>query len=132
MRDVVEFMFFQELSRHEPRTIGNDLVDPFAVAEGLRALGAAKNSEAFSFMRLVVAGDAHDEVDIREGLLGLFELAHVTTESVPSRRTKQGENTPNETNQTLHPHKPAPADPSAASWYGIPQDPAARLAAAVS
>lgn len=78
MSNVVDLMLGEELRRHDPGTIGNDLINPLAVTDSFRTLGTAENSQAFSHVCLFVAGDADNQIRVREGLLGLFQLSHVS------------------------------------------------------
>merc|ERR1711939_607842 len=71
-------MLCQELRRHDPGTVGYDLVDPATVADGLGSFGTSENGKAFAFMCLRIPGHADDEVRVRERCLGLFKLPHVS------------------------------------------------------
>ena len=79
MRDVVDLVLLEELRVDDPGAVLDDLVDPAAVAHGLGALGARQHGQALAHVGFAVARDADEEVDVRERLLGLLELAHVAT-----------------------------------------------------
>lgn len=88
VRDVVELVLLEEVGRDDPGTVLDDLVHPLAVADRLGALGGGHDRQALARVRLVVARDADDEGGVGEGLLGLLELAHVTS-SLQSVRCRQ-------------------------------------------
>lgn len=75
--NVVELVLLEELGGDDPRAVLNDLIDPFAVTEGLGALSGGHDGQTLALVRLVVASDADDQSGVGESLLGLFELAHV-------------------------------------------------------
>lgn len=77
MGDVVDLVLLEELGCHDPRAALDDLVDPFAVTDGLGTFAAREHGQALALMGLFVARHAHDQVCVGEGFLGLLELAHV-------------------------------------------------------
>lgn len=44
MSNVVNLMLGEEFRRHDPGTIGNDLINPLAVTDSFRTLGTAEDS----------------------------------------------------------------------------------------
>lgn len=75
--DVVDLVLVHEFGGDDPGAIRDDLIHPLAVADALGAFGAAEDGQTFAQMGLGVARDADHEMDIGEGLFGLFELTHV-------------------------------------------------------
>lgn len=76
--NVVDAVLGQELGVDNPGAVGNDLINPLAVPDGLRTLGAAEDRQALAQMCLVIAGDTDNQLSIWEGILGLLELSHMT------------------------------------------------------
>jgi hypothetical protein len=75
---VVDVVLQQELGRDDPRTVLDDLVNPFAVAHALGALPGGQHREPLALVCLLVARHAHDEHNVGEGRLRLLQRAHVT------------------------------------------------------
>ena len=75
--NVVNLMLFQEVVCDDPGTVLHHLVDPLAMPHGLGSFLARQHGQSLACVRLLVAGDADKKVNIGEGLLGLFKLAHV-------------------------------------------------------
>lgn len=77
VRDIIDLMLGQKLRGNNPWAIGNNLVHPLAMPNGLCALGTAEHSETLTLMRFFVASDTDNQVHFGESLLGLLELSHV-------------------------------------------------------
>lgn len=80
MGDVVDLVQLEEVRGDDPGAVLDDLVNPLAMADGLGALAAGKHRQTLALVGVDVAGYTDDEVDVGEGLLCLFELAHVAVE----------------------------------------------------
>jgi hypothetical protein len=78
--NVVDLVLREELRGNDPRAARNNLINPLAVTDSLRALSAAENRQALAKMCLLITSNADDEIRIRESLLRLLELSHVTRE----------------------------------------------------
>ena len=77
MSNVVNLVLVKKLICDNPRTVLHDLVDPLAMPYSLGSLFARQYGETLTLVGLLIAGDTDKQVDVREGLLGLFKLAHV-------------------------------------------------------
>jgi hypothetical protein len=76
--DIVDLVLFKELDIDNPGAVFYDFIHPFAVSHRLGALLCVQNSQALATVRLLVACDADEQVDVGEGSLGLLKLAHVS------------------------------------------------------
>jgi hypothetical protein len=76
--DVVKLVLIEKLGCDNPWAVLNDLVYPFAMSHGLRALFGGHDSQAFALVCLVVTCNSDDKGGVGESLLGLLKLAHVT------------------------------------------------------
>lgn len=86
MSDVVDVVLSEEVGSYNPRAAGNDLVDPFAVANGFGSFGTGEDGESFSFVCLRISSHADNQVGVGEGGFGLLKLAHVAIETSQSSR----------------------------------------------
>ena len=77
MRHVVDIILVDEVESDDPGAGANDLVDPLAVQQDVTPLLLRHHYFALLGYGFVVTGDAHDQVNVREKLLGLFEDARV-------------------------------------------------------
>lgn len=91
MGDVVDPMLLEKLGRDDPRTVGNDLVHPFAMAHRLGAFGTTQDSETLAFVCFLITSYADNQVRIGEGILGLFELPHVAGKEAAVSAIAQGQ-----------------------------------------
>ena len=129
MRDIVDLVFLEEFRGHNPRAIGNDFIDPFAMTKRFCSLRTAQHGQAFPLMRILITRYADNQIDLGKGLFGLFELSHV---SVPSNLATvqkfkvSKQHTPDGTDQKLHPHRLGQADLQAEDWCGNQLDSAIR------
>ena len=76
--DVVDIVLLEEVEGNDPRAGAYDFVNPFAVEKDIAALFLVHHDFALLFDCLFIAGDAHDEVHVREQLLDLLEEFSVT------------------------------------------------------
>ena len=73
MRHVVDVVLVEEVEADYPWAGADDLIDPFTVPENVAPLLLIHHDLALLAHSLVVAGHTHDQMHIREELLGLFK-----------------------------------------------------------
>ena len=73
VRHVVDVVFSEEVNGNDPGTRTDHLVDPPAVLEDFHSFLFVHHDLAFLLNGLFVATHAHDQVRVREQLLGLLQ-----------------------------------------------------------
>lgn len=77
VRDIVDLMLGQKLRGNNPWAIRNNLVHPFAMPNGLCALGTTEHGQTLTLMCFFIASNTDNQVHFGESLFGLLELSHV-------------------------------------------------------
>lgn len=78
MGNIVDVVLLQELGSDNPRCILDNLVNPFAVTEGLSTLLISQYRETLALVGIYIVRYTNNEGCIRKSLLGLFQLSHVS------------------------------------------------------
>ena len=73
MGNVVDVLSLEPSHLKDPGTRADDLIGPAAVLNHGNALILIHDDLALLFYGFLVTGDTHDQVDMLEGLLGLFK-----------------------------------------------------------
>jgi hypothetical protein len=79
---VVNFMLLQKFWCDNPWTIWDHFIHPSAMTHGLCTLCPRQNSQSFPLVCFRVSGYTDNKICLWKGLLGLFELSHVTGTNV--------------------------------------------------
>jgi hypothetical protein len=89
---IVDALREEECVRERPHRVGNDLVDPTAVAQELAALHVREPGPSVAVLPTrLVWKDAHQEVHGGKGELGLTQLQRVSVPTVSGRvRSRRG------------------------------------------
>lgn len=78
MSHVVDVVLAKEVNRENPGAGHDNLVHPLAVAKNIRPLLLVHDNLAFLLDGLFVAANTHNQIRMREELLGLLQHPGVT------------------------------------------------------